>query len=371
MDAEFERFTREYRARLEYYLRPFVGLDEVADLAQQTFIRLWETRENYTFDSFESWCAFARKVARNLAIDTLRTRKQLPPCVDLDRLPEAYLPAGEEILLACLTDQLYACANALWLGLDRQLPHASHRRQLLAAQRYYLEGEAFEEILEDMAAPRPEAEPPLTPERLSAWLLDPGVLRYLAFHTLYYPNHSLAGHLLRLGRGVTPALFTTMLRRAQQANRQDHAFGGMTWGVVALVLWRYAYAMTIAQILSERKDLLQRWEMNEGEISCLLDSFAERFPFSDQMHCLLTRLDREPGIDAFQILEAHGLWERLIFQYWYHDEVKDLSDLVARTLPAAQQVQVTINTGVLNMWVYKRLREKFVTFWRKHYEGED
>jgi RNA polymerase sigma factor (sigma-70 family) len=74
---------------LHGYLRRWVPLDDVDDVAQAVFLDLWRVRENY--DPARSLEAWALAIARKRAIDHLRARPR--PAVRLADLAE---PPGED-----------------------------------------------------------------------------------------------------------------------------------------------------------------------------------------------------------------------------------------------------------------------------------
>lgn len=367
-----------YRPRLVRYLLKTGGRFEMAeDAVQETFTWLWNARAGIRDEGRVKFGALLKQVAKHRFIDLIRNRDEASKDLELidKEIPPEELPLIEEIRMAILTGRLYLCANALWLGLDPQLLPDTYERQLLAAQLYYLEGETVEDILHTLASP-PPGEPPLTLKQLRDWLHDPGVLRYLAYRTLYYSNDRLAAWMLGLGdAGEEEIAPDELMRSLADHLPEERAFGEWTWGQVAVVLWRYRYALTLDQIVQRWESLKQPNEPlsdrdDRQEIAALIETLKARFPFEAQMRRLLAELGRRPALDARALLSEHRLWERLVFQYEYHDDIP-LLDIVERTAPAAQCVEFLINKGTLNIWTSgKRLRNKLIRYWKEAFGGD-
>ena len=72
--AAFDEVYLRYQARIHAYLWRIVNDDTLAaDLRQETFIRLWKSREDWRAGS--SIPGYLIRVARNLALDAMRRRR--------------------------------------------------------------------------------------------------------------------------------------------------------------------------------------------------------------------------------------------------------------------------------------------------------
>ncbi len=79
-EASFAVLVRRYEAKLRVYVVQIVGNDEEArDLVQETFIRVWNNLNQY--DPRYRFSTWLFRIARNLAIDTLRRRR---PVISLE-----------------------------------------------------------------------------------------------------------------------------------------------------------------------------------------------------------------------------------------------------------------------------------------------
>ena len=78
----WEAFVRQFQGRIYSITSAYAsGADEARDLAQDVFIRLYETRGRWApSDAFVPWLV---RVARNLCLDQLRRKKARPPAEDL------------------------------------------------------------------------------------------------------------------------------------------------------------------------------------------------------------------------------------------------------------------------------------------------
>jgi len=89
-ELAWEAFVRQLQGRVYGLARTFVNdPEEAADLAQDIFIRLFETRKRWA--SVPEFMPWMFRVARNLAVDFLRRRKVRRPAVSV---------AADEVALA-------------------------------------------------------------------------------------------------------------------------------------------------------------------------------------------------------------------------------------------------------------------------------
>jgi RNA polymerase sigma-70 factor (ECF subfamily) len=81
-DLAWEAFVRQFQGRIYSITSAYASSpDEARDLAQDVFIRLYDTRGRWApSDGFVPWLV---RVARNLCLDHLRRKKARPPAEDL------------------------------------------------------------------------------------------------------------------------------------------------------------------------------------------------------------------------------------------------------------------------------------------------
>jgi RNA polymerase sigma-70 factor (ECF subfamily) len=90
-ELAWEAFVRQFQGRVYGLARTYVAdSEEAADLAQDIFIRLFETRKRWV--SGQEFTPWMFRVARNLAVDFLRRRKVRRPAVSV-AADEVALPA--------------------------------------------------------------------------------------------------------------------------------------------------------------------------------------------------------------------------------------------------------------------------------------
>jgi DNA-directed RNA polymerase specialized sigma24 family protein len=339
------------RSFLHACLKPWLSVpQDREDVVQETYGKIWQMRGRFRNQGVAAWYALLKRTAANCRVDLVRARGSAISLQDLteEDIPDADLPALDEILFAASTaieaGELYHLANILWLGLDPALSAETHTRQLLAAQLYYLDGEPWENVLR-LVGPSRAAEPPLSRETLDTWLGDPGVIRFVAYGQLHYPNDRLAAHLLGLPELVGPHELDTLMRQTAGASPSDAGPGGWTQGETAVILWRYRHALLLEQILTRRDCPLAREEVID-----LLERSGARFPFSRQMINLLARLSQRPGSKPQRLLGRPGLWQRLAFQYRYANDLPH-RDIQERIEPASTQVHYVLTPGMLNVWL--------------------
>ncbi len=108
-DLAWEAFVRRFQRRVYSIAFGYSsGADEARDLAQDIFIRLYETRGRWApAEVFTAWLV---RVARNVCLDALRRRKARPPAHDIQ---------ADEMF--DLTDPRLTPESALEASRDRQL----------------------------------------------------------------------------------------------------------------------------------------------------------------------------------------------------------------------------------------------------------
>ena len=108
-DLAWEAFVHQFQRRIYAIARAYAAdAEEAADLAQDIFVRLYETRGRWApAEVFTAWMV---RVARNLCLDALRRKKARPPARDV--------PADEMLDLA---DPNRTPESALAASRDRQL----------------------------------------------------------------------------------------------------------------------------------------------------------------------------------------------------------------------------------------------------------
>lgn len=350
--AAYTRLSQWARRYLHAYLRGKdidPGVRE--DVVQEALAKIWRSRAGIEDRGIAAWCGLLKRVTDRCYLDLVRARADEPvlPEFRIEDVPDEELPIAEDLIArACLflgSGELQRLPDALWLGLDPGVAQEIHTRRLLAAQLFYLDGEPWHNVLR-LLGPGPAGEQELTRELLDSWLSDPGVLRHLAYATVYHSNDRLASALLEL-EDVRPSLLDDLSRQASSAPPDAPAVGGWSWGEVAVLLWRYRYALTEEHILG-RKDCTYGRE----ELSAILDRFRARFPFSEMMEGLLNRVT--PVLPSVrEILSAPGLWQRLAFQYRYGDELPH-RDVGERIEAAAAGVGYAVTPAMLNVWLAGR-----------------
>lgn len=362
----FDRLVTESWERLLRSLcRQGVEVSEAEEVLQEALLKHWRGRLKFqpaNQDALTQWRAYVKRVAMNCYLDRLRQR---PPFVfvpiDDERIPPEDLPLLESLLVGILSGRIYTCADALWLQADLAVSPEVWERRLIAASLYFLEGADIEDIVEILAInPLDLAqEPSITASTVRRWLQTPALFLKLAFQTLYLTNQQLVAHLLKtLDASADP-----------QELMQE------------LIEWHFGRGLSAFQIVShrhlsdpDRTDLTKEGRTKEGrtkeEVDLLLMRLSTRLPFSASMQTLLAGAVRAPKLDAYSLLQQSGLWRRLTFQYFYHEELSPPS-IVERIAPAAQHVQLDLNAGRITRWTQGwRLQAQLITYWREQFQGD-
>jgi RNA polymerase sigma-70 factor, ECF subfamily len=141
----WEAFVRQFQRKVYAIACTYAAnTDEARDLAQDIFVRLYETRGRWAAaDGFTGWLV---RVARNVCLDALRRRKARPPAHDV--------PADEMLDLA---DSGRTPELALEASRDRQLVWRALRSLSRLSREVILlkdiQGYSLEEIAVMLRAP--------------------------------------------------------------------------------------------------------------------------------------------------------------------------------------------------------------------------
>lgn len=81
----FEQLVRDHQLHVWRFLRRFLGDDALAeDITQETFVRVYTKLDSFTFQAkFTTWMF---QIARNAAIDALRSRERQKRIVEASRM---------------------------------------------------------------------------------------------------------------------------------------------------------------------------------------------------------------------------------------------------------------------------------------------
>ena len=144
-DLAWEAFVRQFQGRVYSITSAYAAHPEEArDLAQDVFIRLYETRGRWAeVDSFLPWMI---RVSRNLCLDHLRRKKARPPAEDVLADEMVNLAAGggtPETELQSVTER-----RTVWRAM-RSLGRLSREMILLKE----IQGLTFQEIAATLGVP--------------------------------------------------------------------------------------------------------------------------------------------------------------------------------------------------------------------------
>ena len=365
------------RATLDRYLQHSCRVKDPqvrADLAQSSFLKLWSARGTFQNLGESAWHGWLHLTASRCYVDYLRSAGRLASEeeFDLNEIPSEERSIVDAVLTAVASDELFRIADILFLELDPSLSPRMHSRHLLAAQLFYVDGEPWESVVR-LLGPQPAGEATLTREELNRWLAQPGVLRQLAFQTLFYGNDRLTAHLLRwpgMSTDERAEALDALLRDGLVANAGEVCAAtdkSLTWAEALVVLWRFRHAMLVDQIRA-RSD----HRLNDEQLAALLDRCVSDFPFAGKMRELVAKIVPDASADATTALfGATGLWQRLALEYRFREDLPH-RDILERVGPASDVVGYDLTPGMLNVWLsngrlVRRLGQKFKEL---HFEFE-
>jgi RNA polymerase sigma-70 factor (ECF subfamily) len=83
---QFDELTRRHRRELHVHCyRMLASFDEAEDAVQETFLRAWRGRDS--FDGSDQHRAWLYRIATNVCLDTLRSRKSVPRLTSFAEVP--------------------------------------------------------------------------------------------------------------------------------------------------------------------------------------------------------------------------------------------------------------------------------------------
>lgn len=379
------------------YLRQRFDADSdiIADIGQHVFVGLWSRRHLFQNRGVAAWYSLLGRSAHNRYIDFIRENNtsKIDDGVEVDSDRLFTLSHNEETLFADLvSDQsreeqirrLYYYADIVFLKLDATISQNLLATQLLAAKLFFLDGYTWKQVLALLPVDA-ETGALYGQQTLDIWFAQPGLIRNLIFDSIYFTNERLAAHLLGVLGDQTSSKHETRgkldeLMNAAQSNllsKDSDALilhksagcgeieppGGWTWEEVLLILRRYRYGLKEAKVFDNASEFSGRENLLELNVKC-----RSLYPFNMQMMALHTRLELFP--EPERVFKHNGLWQRIAFQYYYHDQLRT-DDILERTVPAAQHVEYDITKSMLHGWLSNgRLLDRLLTFYNANKERD-
>lgn len=329
-EQAFETLTTRSRAYLNSLLVGWLKSEsDREDVIEEVFHRAWKIRENLQFERVSGWLTYIRTTARRRAIDLRRLQN---PAFSLDDPEISELSDTEQEAVDNLIEKaddcrlLYRVADELLLGLSPQSNEGLDNQRLLAAKLLLLDQVPWQTVCQIYSA-NSEDDSPLSRNDLDRICTTPSVIRHLAYSELHWENQRLSEYIVRATESPAESA-----DQDQDLRREHH--------IVAISL-RYRYALLLDQIAHRLAGNLKK-----SELVALFDSCVQRFPFVDIMFVLIRKVSFIHG--AEKELSSRGLWERLAFQYYCHNELPH-QDIYDRTHRAAKEVGFDVTMAKLNV----------------------
>lgn len=304
------------------------------DIVVTVFEKLWARRRLIELRGEASWWCFVRLAAKRSALDMLRTRD---PAISLEDSFKD-VPADEQIYVEILAnlsyykEKMYEAADIVWL-LGGVRPSAELKRQLLAAQYFYLDKLPWEEVCQMMRLTGSASR-----RQLDEWLTDPSVVQQLCYTALYWDNDSLAGHLM----DPESPLDTDCLNRltAALAARAEAETGAWSPEEAQVILLRFRNGAKQDKLAQEMPSL------SPSQFDEIIARGIALFPFVAIAEGLKSGLSRMTPPPLAQI----GLWKRIVFQYHASDSLPH-KQIMERAEPPAAVGDYRLTEGILNAWL--------------------
>lgn len=318
---------------LRRILRPTIALvlphHAVEDTIQDAMIRVWEGRSSFVFQGLAKWKAYLKVIALRCSLSWLRRNPAQGEMVDV---------ADDPIWDGLTWQAIHKLADETWLGYSDRTAVSDRYRQVLAAQYHYQDKLPWQQICQLV-----NGRPATTKDRqvLDGWLLNPAVLRHMAFLALYRSGPRLIQHVLDLDR--VPDLHQ-VLTDALSSEADREGPGGWKSCEIAAITWRYGFNFSLERILGRPDNCLP-----EAKLFSLFERSDAKMPFHKDMAELLQSL----GALSESVFTRPRVFKRLAFQYSYYDGIP-LRQILFRMEKAADMAGYGLTSGTLNMWLSGR-----------------
>lgn len=317
----FVRLTPSIRTFLHRRLAKILpAADLREDAIQMALVKIWSSRASYVYQGVKAWWGYVAITGRRCALNLLGE-----PEVPREGEP----PGPDPVFDPDQLRRLYAAADELWLGLDPKVDEAGRRERLFAAQLFFLQGREVSQLNQYLGAPQP-----IPRATLDRWLSHEPTQLHLVYTALYLDTWVLIGHLLPEARPKADQV-RQLFERAQR----EPAPNGEPWWRVTMLTFRFKYGMIEKNLIARFPGLSQKELDRDSETVCGV--------FEQIMLTVSTKLARR---GARADLCHDGLWQRLVFQYGYHDELRH-RQILERCQPPGAKVGYRLTLAMLNGWL--------------------
>ncbi len=340
-DVAKEAFDRLYpaiRQILEQYLIPRVSLlQDREEIVVKSCERIWHARHQFKPISIESWLSHIRRLCRWAAIDHLRTKRQNDPLIETGKNdPEIEEIESDE---SEFQRRLYDLADQVWLGWDSTVPPVQRNRQVLAAQLFFLHGQAWDKVAA-VARLRPD----MDRSKFDQWLEHEPTLLHMAFREVYAASQELTDILLGTRATMSCAPGDEILLNVDWTKDQ-----------VEIIRHRFLFGHDPA----ERMKHVSKQLIEETIEACL-----QQFPFCDRLERVKHKVT--PSRRISNCLTRKGLWKRVVFHYCASMDRLEHKHILERVAPSATACDQRMDGNTLQAWWGSgRLADELIKHYRK------
>lgn len=307
--AAFHALCDFSRQRLKSTLKKYGATsEEVEDILQEVWARVWHARKGTSFSSTPRWFAFLRRLGINALVDLRKIPVTLLSAEEITAIPESDLHSVVTVVMSSLDhERILSCTEEIWLGAPQT---ANRHLRLIAAQMFFVDNLSVTEVLGTLNAGRMPNDK-IRREELDEWLSSPWAVLGVSHSELYFPTQKLAADIL----DVSPV---DVNRIVSEAANDENLSKSLIDSRTIAVLSKYYNIRVETRAMSDE----------EAE-----EVLREHLPFSQTAHRTHQRFCRKP--DCLRWLQEHGLWRKLVFDYWFLDEISQ-KEILCRTSPAAE-----------------------------------
>lgn len=333
-EEAFVSLVPRIRAVMIPYLRKYVEhIQDRDDIVMTAVSRMWTRRTQVSFASTGEWWSYLAKACTRIAFDSRKASLE-DEYHTSEFLAEEHAAITSASALTWEKQRMYAIADAVWLGVDIELPAKFRDYKSLAAQLKFmskLDSSQVARLLSQHAS--------ISPNDVNQWCQEGSTMNMLAFHHLYIDNNSLACELIH-GEGSEFRLDVSQYLRKETPPGAPMVMRWTPAQTRAIVL-KYKNGLQESKILQMDPGISSR-DLETVAVRC-----AELLPFARRAQQLTEILGEKEGKS---LLAKPGLWRRLVFQYLSHDELPH-KQIYERTSSAAAVGGFALTEHMVATWI--------------------
>ena len=367
--SAFDRISASVRDQLTKHLRvhhPAISSDHRDDIVQETLLDLWYARDKYVFETYGKLISCLRRIAENKCIDFYRKRipillSQLALYDGAEPDIPAHINIEAEAIARSLFKQLMFAADVEWLGVSVDCTPQEARMKLLAAKCYFEDEMCIADIADILKFQSEESCTAISSLTIEGWLKDPSCLKQYVYDSLYIVGRNLLNSLLPHNFKDAESVikfWESLVYSNDLGAAQIKPFAAVS---------RYYFDRPVAktlEIMQLRYPAFSRQQLEE-----LLIALSDSLPYKPLATKIKLRFAESSELQLTDpALNRSDTWSRLIFQYWYIQDL-ERKDILERTVAPAGIFSFNLTESTFNSLTSGyRLRTALIRRWQLIYD---